>query len=96
MNRPDDTVFTLPALNRPLGVSAPSGAGERDVLRPIHERREMSGATPIGMNPRNQRTMRSADRLFGSSRLNTKDLVGLLLAHFGAAPCPAAVSNCTC
>lgn len=69
-------------LERPLerrGLAAP---GERDVLRPVHERRERSGAAPIGVEPRDQRPVRGANGLLGRPRFQPKDLISLVFAHF--------------
>ena len=59
-------------------------AFEKKILGLIDPRREIRRAPLIGMEFLHQRTMRTADIGGARSRLNAKDLIGLLLRHFSA------------
>lgn len=70
------------SLDTPLERRKLSTRGERDILRPVHERRERGGAAPIGVEPRDQRPMRGTNGLLARPRFQPKDLISLVFAHF--------------
>ena len=76
----------LADLDRPLTrASAALPGGERNILRPVDHGSERGRATPVRVQPANQRPMRGTNGLLGSSRLKAKDLIGFLLSHLSHA-----------
>ena len=70
-------------LDHPLDRRGLAASGERDILRPVHERREGRGAAPVGVQTRDQRPVRGANGLLTRARFQPKDLISLVFAHFG-------------
>ena len=61
-------------------------AAQKDVLGFIDAGRKVRRPPLVGMQFLHERTMGTADVLGARPRLHAKDLIGLLLRHFAAAP----------
>lgn len=69
-------------LDHPLERRELAARGERDILRPVHERRKGRGAAPVGVQPRDQRPVSGTNGLLTRARFQPKDLISLVFAHF--------------
>ena len=60
-------------------------AAKKDILGFIDARRKVRRAPLVGMQFLHERPVRTPDLLDAGSRLQAKDLIGLLFRHFGTA-----------
>ena len=69
-------------------------AAQKDVLGFIDASRKIRRPPLVGMQFLHERPMGAADLRGARSRLNAKDLIGLLFRHFAAAPTRPARPRC--